>query len=813
MTKKSKSRQNQSIRMPYMSLKEHLLRIQQLFTGLSISWPTNSFLHAELEEIENLSRNGNLLMQELECELHKKFERIIYPEDFQKIASAYETYAEAKVALVFAHKEIILDRTLGTGEEGQQRPDFSLSAYSGTLYFEVKSLDIVNGIFRHSTIAKEALGIHEKIEEELKSSSVAFGEFEEAPFASKGQRIEECTNRIEILIQKISDRIQQGQITHGPTILVIEMGRLRAFAQNPTSIVPVYFDDHRFPTCVSGELWQIALGRIGDQIYRYPEFEGMTNLDRPLELEGILRQYPELYGICYVIPKLEGAPDVYTILNTKPKVESSNDEPEQSISVSDVRDTIHKFSDAWNDDTNTNGFEYSGNLAPMAMPTNDILNDSFQRVVALPTIGESFLLQRDGFSILIDSGWKKDKLANKLACHLPGLECIDIAVCTHADGDHANGFPTLLDDWEKIREAKHPLVKQFWLPGTWSGVFRQLIQNREDFADKLIKEMEELIEQYPNVDSNTQIDKAIGINKNNDDKPNTNARDQSITEEKFNPEIAMQDINRSIERDAEPDWMKKLRNEFNDRISTQKEERFRENLRSRVKYRMNRAHASAHKSVGEYWLELIDTADVIRKIALSAFEHNVKIRWFEYTHEESKLQSCDGIPGLLVPINAVEQRQPPPTDSRVCYLLRLSVYNEQSLSFYSPSQRLERSGVLFCGDSPMGYGKDYSTPFKFPQHFKPHSLIATAPHHGSNSNKGAYEHISEWMGPRQVFWLRNGGSKKHPGNRYRSIPIRSRACTWCPHKGIQNRSSVEIIQQKFFWNNFGRLQVGHRCNC
>lgn len=62
------------------------------------------------------------------------------------------------------------------------------------------------------------------------------------------------------------------------------------------------------------------------------------------------------------------------------------------------------------------------------------------RLLALPVLGESFLLQRDGKNILVDGGFSSSRLIRALQATNVDVNQLDIVVCTHADRDHAGGL-------------------------------------------------------------------------------------------------------------------------------------------------------------------------------------------------------------------------------------------------------------------------------------------------------------------------------------------------------------------------------------
>lgn len=337
-----------------VSLRQELGRIQKIFAQLTISWPVQRFSANDLDEISRLSYGGNALMQQLESELVKAFAKIKQPSDHQPIADAYAIYAEARVALLLEQRAVKLGRTPGTGGQKQKRPDFVHNSGNEALYFEVKCLDFEGGINSHILIANDALDVYSDLDERARTRGVHSGVVEVTPFANARG----VADRLEVLIDKIIGNIKIDQITYGPTILVIEMGRIQADAHDPSSLTPVYYShDFPGPSCVSGELWQIALGRIGDQIYKMPDFEGETNLDRPLQREGVLRQFPQLSGISFVVPGLSIPTKVYTIWNPEP--EGFTSISGDSISDQTTGSLVYQYSDAWNDPRNSKGYRYS----------------------------------------------------------------------------------------------------------------------------------------------------------------------------------------------------------------------------------------------------------------------------------------------------------------------------------------------------------------------------------------------------------------------------------------------------------------------
>lgn len=83
--------------------------------------------------------------------------------------------------------------------------------------------------------------------------------------------------------------------------------------------------------------------------------------------------------------------------------------------------------------------------------------------------GDAFLLEKDGWKCLFDSGGSKSGLEsllkNKRINHL------DLAVCSHNDFDHINGFLGILDTNSKIT------VDEIWLPGLFGSIIQYVVDN------------------------------------------------------------------------------------------------------------------------------------------------------------------------------------------------------------------------------------------------------------------------------------------------------------------------------------------------
>lgn len=438
---------------------------------------------------------------------------------------------------------------------------------------------------------------------------------------------------------------------------------------------------------------------------------------------------------------------------------------------------------------------------------------------ALPIKGEAFLLRRGGYSILVDSGWNGRALAAAIRTHAPELRKIDIAVCTHADGDHAGGFKTLLTHWQvsgaKGREVDGDLG-QLWLPGRWVDVLSELLREPVAFGRELIAALDELAGDNPDLakrdgeaDDVVEDLDALVRTERSEATSREQIRDDLRPEPDydFDPFFAGTDIDLgATEPLDEPEWFSDLRRRRDYILGTrQPAQKAFQSCRRRIRYRRSRGRIGT--ALAEFWLGLIDAAENIRAIAEIAIERQVRVRWFDFDEFARTRSPRGGVPHFLVPLNAVEQAPPPRVN--LSYLARLSPINEACLAFIAPPT-WTHLGVVYCGDSPLGDGPGYATSFLdgLPPPKLP--VVATAPHHGSESNQIAYSHLGRWADVQ--VWLRTGGSQKQPGPTFKAFGFPKRICSHCPQTGLKLQAAGVAGTSRRPW--FGPIWVtGHYCTC
>lgn len=404
------------------------------------------------------------------------------------------------------------------------------------------------------------------------------------------------------------------------------------------------------------------------------------------------------------------------------------------------------------------------------------------KLVALPLRGESFLLAKGDRRVLVDGGYSSTRLSKSLRVVDPRLSHIDIVVCTHGDVDHAGGLKDFIDQ-------SGISIGEFWLPGSWKDSVGALLYTPKTVANELVSELDAFAKElnqnnadaiYKILDERILSERQRAVGKEfRGDKGQAEALFESSG--KQNADLLI------VDEDA--------RSAF-------------DSARRRLQER--RRKGSVPDTLVHYWLGLVKTADIIRSIARQAIKHRVKVRWFDFEEFSLTNRAIGGDNGYLEPLNSVEQSRLP--RAGLSYLAMLSQRNQECLAFFAPSSFGEL-GVIFCGDSPMGYGAGYTTSFLGLRPEPSWPVVATAPHHGSDSNAIAYRHISQWADV--LCWVRAGGTKRHPGKAFKSLPTEKRACTHCPQVK-ENPSKAEIdLSNLLVWPLIlpVRIMLPRSCSC
>ena len=413
--------------------------------------------------------------------------------------------------------------------------------------------------------------------------------------------------------------------------------------------------------------------------------------------------------------------------------------------------------------------------------------------IALPlSSGEAFLLRtpdKNGRErvILVDSG-KTDRegtreLADILSRISPRIDHIDFAICTHSDADHSKGFWSFADDWYGMKRT----LGEYWLPGGWANAMPAILTDPTGFAAKLmdgamqasqkmggpdgelasVSREERYYKASYNFDPESvanavtvldneeppSLEAGLGLSENDATLLRMDYEESDDTVDAFDAAL------KSMQSSWSPFWPYV----FFDKLDSRKF--LPVALEGRALFQ-----------------EVAETAQAIRKIALAAVAHKIRVRWFDFAEYKKTDTPRGGERGLLEPCCAVEVV---PDKAKAMALsnlmlfqsLRLTRQNVESLVFYRPENG-DEPGVIFLGDSRLAHGiekpgKPFPLPFVKPKR----KLLITAPHHGSRNNDHAFGVLKNWLGTDQQYYVRNGGQAGQTLADY--ITYSERRCAQC----------------------------------
>ena len=390
------------------------------------------------------------------------------------------------------------------------------------------------------------------------------------------------------------------------------------------------------------------------------------------------------------------------------------------------------------------------------------------RFIALPAgRGEAFLLKTEhkgkDVTILVDSGsrysGKPHPLVKLIEEAVPDLKCIDIAICTHQDRDHAAGFRTFADAWC----ATGRKIGAFWLPGRWSAVIRQILLKPDELIQRIRNGAVQISER---ILSSREKEGRMGLEEHlrilaKDLEFNFTDSQEDSEDEEFE----------QLPTESEISRRKRLARSLG--MNTDELHSLESSLKE-SNYSPARIFQDLEKGLLCSFLSLqaFETAKIIALIAEQAVHWQIPIRWFDFDLFEKTEKAYGGIKNFLEPVNSVELRQPPPElrqlspevfNKQIFFCLMLTKQNVESLVFNRVEQDNE-PGVMFLGDSRLAFGinkpdKDFPMPSQVPKR----PLIVTAPHHGSRVNDRAYEVVRNWLSTSDdafPIFVRNGGHHK-----------------------------------------------------
>lgn len=318
-----------------MSLYGTILKKKQETNAITHNWVLCQFDSEACKEIERLSLSDKFIKKQRNSIIKLLKQTGIDYNDKQK--QAFEEYNEAKTYLDLKKKFIIIPIPK---KPSVKTPDFKISYKARDFHIEMKTLSMLEGSLNHIEVQKRGMDAKIEIERQLKAGkNFASAETVISPYQKGNSRDDSTLHIVNSIIEKIDQNIKLGQVEYENGVLLVDMKQLGIIGKIKSSIMPVY--SSRDNNIISGCLWHVAFGNIGNRIYKPIEFEGKSNIDGILQKEGILIKYPTLKMLAFQV--YEGNQSKIVVLH-------------RYEDFDDIQGFIYKFSFAYNDNKNTNAY-------------------------------------------------------------------------------------------------------------------------------------------------------------------------------------------------------------------------------------------------------------------------------------------------------------------------------------------------------------------------------------------------------------------------------------------------------------------------
>ncbi len=200
----------------------------------------------------------------------------------------FEIYGEALALLFLRGRGLRVTRV--PEEKDNPTPDFKCNLDGGPeFYIEVKSLDVVDGEFRHDEMMRDNIDVTVELErQQAAGRRVAIAEGIIDPFRKLGGVYDprSLIAVIDTLRDKSRRAFKPQQFIRGPTFALAIVDRL-LLPHGRNDLAPFYYQPFQSGACVSGVLWHAAYGTIGTPIFRIADFEGKPTLEGRLSTDGL----------------------------------------------------------------------------------------------------------------------------------------------------------------------------------------------------------------------------------------------------------------------------------------------------------------------------------------------------------------------------------------------------------------------------------------------------------------------------------------------------------------------------------------------
>ncbi len=364
--------------------------------------------------------------------------------------------------------------------------------------------------------------------------------------------------------------------------------------------------------------------------------------------------------------------------------------------------------------------------------------------------GDAFLLEEseNEWKCLFDAGGSKGTIVSLL--RKKKIASINLAICSHNDIDHANGFIGLL--------RSNIQIDEIWLPGTWASVLKYVKDN--GIGPEVADFLAEVVYEY--------YGKA------------TNGSSPLIDNDVPQAEIYN-------DRDLFDSESEETIDNFDDSLYFFSELIDLDFYKTELHHFLYHYWRHCKQGIGIKYLSLVVAIDRIIKIAGLAYQKGCKIRWF------NPVNSCtrNSVDHGFVALNSNEMFcvKKPKNALNFAILCSLTVENKNSLVFEYlkdeiPILRFSADSDCTCQSRP--YVED---------------IIVTAPHHGSEANDVVYNNLKG----NNIIWVRSDRkTRKRPCSVFKRLT--NKYCLTC-----LNNFKEEICFE--YSNKQWIIIKGNICNC
>jgi hypothetical protein len=305
---------------------------------------------ARIRDME-LKAFGDAQLAAMLVDLLAALRRIRSVDDVQGFGQAFEFYGEAVVYCLLSAK-FATRRIVATNIP---LPDFECTAPSGKrFYVELKSFDVVDGVYRATEMLHEGLEQAVEIEAQVaRGERIATAEGEIAPYKKAFGKPYDATSLLRVidtLRDKARSAFKASQFVQGPTIAFALCDRLLIPA-GKHSVAPYFVERGAGNTLASGVLWHACFGTAGSPIFR-PAVEGHPTLEGHLTSPGLFADIalPFPTGAIFFAETSWSEDGVFGLYQ-------SNWDPQPGVWTStDTEEVVHSMSSAVNDEANSFGF-------------------------------------------------------------------------------------------------------------------------------------------------------------------------------------------------------------------------------------------------------------------------------------------------------------------------------------------------------------------------------------------------------------------------------------------------------------------------